>query len=136
MKKIIMIDDDQDDQIFYERLFKEQDVELIFEAYSSIETFLQSGLSDDDNACLIILDLNMPKVNGKDFLNTINVDRGFRGCPVIILTTSSSPLDMLDCQKYGVHSYFVKPMNYEDCLELVASIYSYWFKHNSLMIQS
>lgn len=131
-----MVDDDQDDQIFYERLFKEQDQGLEFETYSSVEAFLLSGLKESAESCLIILDLNLPKISGKDFLKSIDVEKGFKGCPIIILTTSSSPLDKLDCQQYGAHSYFVKPMNYEDCQDLVASIYSYWFKHNHLMIQS
>lgn len=133
MKKIVMIDDDPDDQIFYERLFKEQDKELRFEAYSSVESFLEQYIDSDDKPNLILLDLNMPRIGGIDLIRSVNVEKGFRNSPIIVLTTSSSPLDMEDCKKLGVQSYFIKPLNYEDCKELTSVIYQYWFKHNNLL---
>ena len=133
MKKIVMIDDDPDDQIFYERLFKEQDKELKFEAYSSVESFLEQYIDSDDKPNLILLDLNMPRIGGIDLIRSVNVEKGFRNSPIIVLTTSSSPLDMEDCKKLGVQSYFIKPLNYEDCKELTSVIYQYWFKYNNLL---
>lgn len=133
MKKLVMIDDDPDDQIFYERLFKEQDKELNFEAYSSVEQFLEKYIDSDDKPNLILLDLNMPRIGGIDLIRSVNVEKGFRNSPIIVFTTSSSPLDMEDCKKLGVQSYFIKPLNYEDCKELTSVIYQYWFKHNNLL---
>ena len=115
MKKLVMIDDDPDDQIFYERLFKEQDKELNFEAYSSVEQFLEKYIDSEDKPNLILLDLNMPRIGGIDLIRSVNVEKGFRNSPIIVLTTSSSPLDM------------------EDCKELTSVIYQYWFKHNNLL---
>jgi len=54
---------------------------------------------------------------------------------VIILTTSSSPMDIEDSRKLGLHSYFIKPMDYTETKALVESIYNYWFKFNALMTQ-
>lgn len=132
MSRIIMIDDDPDDQFFYGQLFNELDQTIEFESYSTVEAFLSQEGEKTDIQSLILLDLNMPKESGLDFIKKQTNNGVFRGIPIIVLTTSSSPLDMEDCKNQGIHSYFIKPLNYEDCQTVAAAIYQYWFKHNQL----
>jgi CheY-like chemotaxis protein len=72
---------------------------------------------------IIILDLNLPKMNGIDFLRIVKKDERLKRIPVIVLTTSTSPKDKTDCFNLQVAGYFVKPV---DCFELIASIINYW----------
>ena len=134
--KVVMIDDDPDDQMFYGRLFKEENDSLLFEAYSSVDDFLTHYQNNDKLPNLIILDLNMPRISGLEFIKTKADCSNYNGVPIIVLTTSSSPLDMQDCKEHDVHSYFIKPLNYEDCKSLVNTIYGYWLKFNNLTNQS
>jgi CheY-like chemotaxis protein len=63
---------------------------------------------------LIVLDLNMPKINGIDFLKFIKKDNKFRFIPAIILTTSNNSKDILECYEIGIAGYMLKPLKYED----------------------
>lgn len=132
MKKIVMIDDDPDDQIFYGRLFKEVDPELSFETFHSILDFLNQYEESQDLPALVLLDLNIPKVSGLEFIKQSVGQEFLSKIPFLVLTTSSSPMDMHDCRCAGVQAYFVKPADYEECKDLVNNIYQYWFKHNCL----
>jgi len=134
-----MIDDDHDDQYLYRDLFLSLNQELDFECTDNAEAFfkhypLDSGCKE---ACpdLIILDMNLPKYNGLEIFLHIRQIEKLKQVPVIILTTSSSPMDIEDSRKLGLHSYFIKPMDYTETKALVESIYNYWFKFNALMTQ-
>jgi CheY-like chemotaxis protein len=68
---------------------------------------------------IILLDLNMPKMNGLDFLKIIKNDDILKFLPTIILTTSSNQKDLLEVYKYGIAGYITKPLKYEDYVEKV-----------------
>lgn len=75
---------------------------------------------------LIVLDLNMPKINGIDFLKFIKKDVNFRFIPTIILTTSNNSKDILACYEIGVAGYVLKPLKYEDYIVCIESLMNYW----------
>lgn len=135
MINIAMIDDDPDDQFFYKRLFMEVNNKIIFDHYYESNDFFKSIEKKDRLPNLILLDLNMPITSGFDFIKLIKAKKGLVSIPIIVLTTSSSPMDIQDCKDLGITSYFVKQMDYEDCKEMVKAIYQYWFKFNQLGIK-
>ena len=75
---------------------------------------------------LIVLDLNMPKINGIDFLKFIKKDNKFRFIPAIILTTSNNSKDILECYEIGIAGYMLKPLKYEDYVACIENLMNYW----------
>lgn len=75
---------------------------------------------------LIVLDLNMPKINGLDFLKFIKKDNKFRFIPAIILTTSNNAKDIVTCYEIGVAGYLLKPLKYEDYVVCIQNLMNYW----------
>lgn len=83
---------------------------------------------------IIVLDLNMPKLNGLEFLNIIKNDDALKYIPTIILTTSNNHKDVAECYKNGVSGYFVKPLQYAEYEDNIKKLIGYWSK-NELMYQ-
>jgi CheY-like chemotaxis protein len=81
---------------------------------------------------IILLDLNMPKLNGIDFLKIIKNDEQLNHIPTIIFTTSNNHKDITECYKIGISGYIIKPLKYEDYLVLVTKTLDYW-SSNELM---
>ena len=75
---------------------------------------------------VILLDLNMPKMNGVEFLKILKNDSTLRYIPVVILTTSNYPDDILKCYEIGVSGYIMKPLKYQDYKNLIENFINYW----------
>lgn len=75
---------------------------------------------------IIILDLNMPKLNGIEFLNILKTDDTLKFIPAIILTTSNNHKDVLECYKIGIAGYILKPLKYEEYVDRIAKLLTYW----------
>lgn len=75
---------------------------------------------------LILLDLNMPRMNGLEFLKILKADPDWRKIPVVILTTSQEEQDRLDSFDLSAAGYIVKPLEYPDFVEKLLIIYQYW----------
>ncbi len=75
---------------------------------------------------IILLDLNMPKLNGIEFLTILKNDEILKYIPAIILTTSSNHKDMLECYKIGIAGYVLKPLKYEDYTDRIKRMLDYW----------
>ena len=80
----------------------------------------------DELPCVILLDLNMPKMNGVEFLSLIKVDNKLKHIPVIVLTTSTEERDIFDAFKHSVGGYIVKPVEYKNFVEAIRTINMYW----------
>jgi CheY-like chemotaxis protein len=76
---------------------------------------------------LILLDLNMPKIDGREALRLIKADVKLRRIPVIVLTTSKSERDISQTYDLGVNSFICKPMQFDQLIEVTRSIVTYWF---------
>lgn len=75
---------------------------------------------------VILLDLNMPKMNGLEFLKELKEDAHLRYIPAIIVTTSNNHQDMLESYKLGIAGYIIKPLRYEDYIKKIQRVVDYW----------
>lgn len=79
---------------------------------------------------IIILDLNMPKISGIQFLEILKADEYLRYIPAIVLSTSNNHSDLLKCYELGIAGYLVKPLKYEDYLQKIEKALCYWATNN------
>ncbi|WP_396635039.1 response regulator [Maribacter sp. R86514] len=86
-------------------------------------TFLRSGEKLPD---IILLDLNMPRMNGIEFLNILKADEILQYLPTVILTTSENRADLLKCYQAGIAGYVIKPLKYEDYEYKLNAVLKYW----------
>lgn len=77
---------------------------------------------------LILLDLNLPKIDGRQVLNKIKNDQDLKDIPVIVLSGSDTDTDISKSYDLHANSYIVKPETFEDLKEIVSSIQTYWFQ--------
>ena len=75
---------------------------------------------------LILLDLNMPKISGIEFLSILKNNDNIKHIPTVILTTSDNPKDLEECYKRGVSGYILKPLKYDDYVKKIEVVLSYW----------
>ncbi len=81
----------------------------------------------DSPPALVLLDLNMPRMDGREALHEIKADPVLRRIPIVVLTTSGARDDILSSYDLGVNSFVVKPVTFTSLVELVASLAHYWF---------
>ena len=126
-KPILLVEDDLVDQMTIKRAFKELKVINELRVANNGEEGL-AMLKDEtqEKPGIILLDLNMPKMNGIEFLQEMKNLREFKTIPVIVLTTSKHEKDKVESFKLGVAGYMVKPVDYEQFLEIIKSIRKYW----------
>ena len=75
---------------------------------------------------IILLDLNMPKMSGIEFLTIIKESEEFRHIPIVILTTSDNQKDLLECYRIGISGYVLKPLKYDDYVKKIEVVLNYW----------
>lgn len=76
---------------------------------------------------LIFLDLNMPRMNGCEFLSALKADERFKGIPVVVLTTSDVEKDVVASYQLGANSFITKPMDMPQFMRAIQQIGDYWF---------
>lgn len=76
---------------------------------------------------IILLDLNLPRMDGRETLREIKADERLRGIPVVVLTTSEADTDILKCYDLGASCYISKPVGFEAFLKVVRSLEDFWF---------
>jgi len=126
-KPILLIEDDLIDKMTVERALKEIRVTNRLDFVGNGEEALDF-LRDPTNEKpgIILLDLNMPKMNGIDFLKIAKQDPALKRIPVIVLTTSKDERDRVDSFNLGVAGYMIKPVDYMQFVEVVKAIDLYW----------
>jgi CheY-like chemotaxis protein len=112
-KIILLIEDDQLDVISVERSLNkiDQNYEL-FTAYNGIEALEILKENRDNLPDIILLDLNMPKMNGIEFLKIIKADERYKNIDVFIMTTSGEEADRRTAEELGISGYLIKPLNF------------------------
>jgi CheY-like chemotaxis protein len=75
---------------------------------------------------LILLDLNMPKISGIEFLSILKNREEFSNIPTVILTTSNNQKDLEECYRIGVSGYILKPLKYDEYISKIEKVLSYW----------
>jgi CheY-like chemotaxis protein len=85
-------------------------------------------LRNDGNQepCLILLDLNMPKMNGVEFLKIVKANETLKKIPIVVLTTSTEEQDIAESFRRGAAGYMVKSVDYKKFVEIVRAIDVYW----------
>jgi len=76
---------------------------------------------------IILLDLNLPRMDGRETLKEIKADEHLRGIPVVVLTTSEADADILKCYDLGASCYISKPVGFDEFLKVVRSLEDFWF---------
>lgn len=131
---ILMADDDADDRLLAREAMHESRVlnELYFvEDGVQLLRYLRGDDEFSDRQAypmpgLILLDLNMPKMDGREALAQIKADSGLRRIPVVILTTSKAEVDMMKGYDLGAASYITKPVTFDALVELMRTLGKYW----------
>ncbi len=126
-KPILLVEDDTVDAMTVKRALKEIHVVNTVDVASNGEDALQYlRASFNEKPCIILLDLNMPKMNGLEFLDVIKHEQALKTIPVVILTTSKDEQDKLGGFNLGVAGYMIKPVDYQQFVEAVRTINLYW----------
>lgn len=126
-KCILLIEDDQVDAMTVQRALKDINVTNDLHIVENGEVALDY-LKDQksERPCIILLDLNMPKMNGIEFLKVAKNNGTLKKIPVIVLTTSQEEQDKIESFKLGVAGYMVKPVDYQQFVEVIKTIDLYW----------
>jgi CheY-like chemotaxis protein len=126
-KPVLLVEDDSVDAMTVKRALQDLGAKTLLVRTTNGEEALQY-LRDDANEkpCIILLDLNMPKMNGIEFLKIIKVDEKLKRIPVIVLTTSKEDRDVVDSFELSVAGYMIKPVDYQQFVEAIRTLYMYW----------
>lgn len=124
--KVLLIEDDQIEVIKLKRALSKLELKhQLIEAQNG-EDALEVLKSGEEHPDLIFLDLNMPKINGIEFLKILKNDDVFRYLPVVILTTSVNRKDILECYRIGIAGYILKPLKYDEYVDKIGRTLNYW----------
>lgn len=136
---ILIAEDDADDRFllqtafeengFHDRLqFVENGVEIL-EFLESIKDVEEGG---GNLPRFILLDLNMPKKDGREVLKEIKQNPSLKKIPVVIFSTTNNEQEMLRCYELGANSYITKPNSFEQLMEIVLNLRGYWMQTSSI----
>ena len=130
---ILIADDDPDDRLLIADAFTEARLTNILSFVRDGEELLsylrREGVHvDASRPGIVLLDLNMPKKDGREALAEMKSDPELRNIPVVVLSTSKAEEDVLRTYDLGVAGFVVKPVSFEGLVELIAGLANYWFE--------
>ncbi len=124
---ILLVEDDDVDVMTVERAFKDLQVTNQLVCAGNGEEALEYLKTESNKKpCIILLDLNMPKMNGIEFLKIAKEDEALNNIPVVVLTTSKTAQDVVESFKLGAAGYMVKSVDYKKFVETIRTINLYW----------
>jgi CheY-like chemotaxis protein len=128
---ILMADDDEDDRAATRDGFKQNRMLNDFHTVNDGEALLsflrrEGKYADAPRPGLILLDLNMPKKDGREALSEIKRDPHLRSIPIVVLTTSSQEEDILRSYDLGANSYITKPVTFDALVKVLGALGEYW----------
>jgi CheY-like chemotaxis protein len=130
---VLLVEDEPADAHLIKMSFKENRVRCnlhhVWDGVEALAFLRRQGpdYTDVPRPDLILLDLNMPRMNGREFLTKIKSEPDFSNIPTIVLTTSDIERDVLATYQLGASSYITKPVDVEQFIEVVRQIEGYWF---------
>ena len=128
---ILLIEDDAVEILKFNRsLVKLGEVHELIEAHNG--EIALGLLAENSQIDLILLDLNMPKMNGFEFLKQLRAHTDLKYIPTVVLTTSINRSDLKQAYSIGVAGYLVKPLKYDDYVLKITALLNYW-KQNELV---
>ena len=126
-KPIMLVDDDDIDFITLKRALKELNIKnYVVRSVNGKEALDYLSNPDNEMPCLILLDINMPVMNGLEFLRNRIKNEMIRSIPTIVLTTSKNDFDKSEAFRLSVAGYVVKPVDYHKFKDTLKVIDSYW----------
>ena len=127
---ILVADDDPDDRLLIDEAMKEtrivNEVSYVTNGVEVMEHLRDGG--DSDLPGLLLLDLNMPRKDGREVIAEIKSDPALKRIPVVVLTTSDAETDICRSYDLGANSYIKKPVSYEGLLEVMTTVQRYWLQ--------
>jgi CheY-like chemotaxis protein len=126
-RPILLVEDDDVDTMTVQRALKELKVtNPLIHTLNGEEAlnYLKDG--SNKKPCVILLDLNMPKMNGIEFLKVVKADNELKKIPIVVLTTSQDPRDKHDTFSLSVAGYIIKPTDYKKFVDAVKTVNIYW----------
>ena len=129
--RVLLVEDDPVDSELTIEVLQQSKLKVEIESIADGETAEKYLLSEQKNnhlPDLILLDLNLPKKNGKEVLRSIKKMDTIKKIPVVILTSSTAAIDIQDCYKMGASCYVTKPVGMEEFIKVVGNIEDFWFK--------
>lgn len=129
---VLLVEDNPGDVRLTKEAFKEgcinNDLHVATDGEEALDFLYQRGeYSDAPRPHLVLLDLNLPKLNGQEVLEEIRDDPDLKRLPVIILTSSGAQRDIVDSYELQSNAYLTKPVTPEDFVELVQTFEEFWF---------
>ena len=125
-KTILVVEDDEVDVMTIKRAMKEIHVTNPVTVKWNGEEALEYLQGEKELPGIILLDLNMPRMNGVEFLKHMRADERLKPIPVIVLTTSREEQDRVSSFNLGVAGYMIKPVDYLQFVEVIRAINLYW----------
>ena len=133
---ILMADDDEDDRLLTRDALAESrlanDLRFVRDGEELLDYLRRRGAYADPASAprpgVILLDLNMPKVDGREALAEIKADPALRRIPVVVLTTSRAEADIYRSYDLGVNSFVSKPVTFAALVEVMQGLGRYWFE--------
>ncbi len=125
---ILLVDDDEIDVMNVRRAFEKGRITnplFVAEDGERALEMLRNGEVPSERR-IVLLDLNMPRLNGIEFLRVIRADPALRGLPVVVLTTSDDDRDKIDAYDLNVAGYLLKPVTVGTFVEVMAAVNNYW----------
>lgn len=133
---ILLADDDPDDRMLAKEAFVESrlrnQLEMVEDGEELMDYLTQrgkySGANQKPKPDLILLDLNMPRKDGREALREIKSSPELRRIPIVVLTTSKADEDVIRTYDLGVNSFITKPVTFEALVEVLTALGRYWFE--------
>ena len=141
--KILVADDDPDDRLMVKEAFEEarlaNGIEFVNDGVELMDYLLRRGkysdLKEPFLPGVILLDLNMPRMDGREALAEIKANPDLRRIPVVALTTSKAEEDIYRAYDLGVSSFITKPVTFDGFVKTIVTVTDYWFKIVSLPVR-
>ena len=126
-KPVLLVEDDTIDVMTVRRAFRDLKLTNSLAHAANGEEAL-AYLRHEENArpCVILLDLNMPRMNGVEFLRVVKLDPVLKKIPIVVLTTSRDDQDIIESYKLSAAGYIIKPVDYKKFVEALRTVDVYW----------
>ncbi len=126
-KSVLLIEDDTVDAMAIKRAIDQTgELDELIHVVNGEEGLAYLRCQDNETPFLIMLDLNMPRMNGLEFLETVKEDQILRRIPVVVLTTSTKACDIDGTFSHSVAGYMVKPIDYDKLVQIIQTVSTYW----------
>ncbi|MDP3397446.1 MAG: response regulator [Methanoregula sp.] len=127
LKSILLVEDDIVDMMSVKRALKDINVtNPLYHVENGEEALEFLRDKEKPRPTIILLDLNMPKMGGIEFLSIMKKDEAIKRIPVVILTTSRAEYDKIQSYNLGVAGYMIKPVDYHQFMEVIRAMCMYW----------